>query len=57
MDNLKIRQPQDRTKINVHEQWEINWWTKDLGVSEAQLRAAVQAVGVSVAAVRRYLGK
>ena len=56
-DNLKIRQPQDPTKINVHEPWELNYWTTHLGVSEQKLKDAVKAVGVSVSAVKRHLGK
>ncbi|MFJ3460871.1 DUF3606 domain-containing protein [Achromobacter spanius] len=30
-------------------------WTKELGVTEEQLRAAVKAVGVSASAVRDHL--
>ncbi|MFJ3465882.1 DUF3606 domain-containing protein [Achromobacter spanius] len=56
-DDLKQRGPQDRSRINVNESHELRYWTKELGVSEEQLRAAVQAVGVSVAAVRDHLGK
>jgi hypothetical protein len=56
-DNLNIRQPADRLKINIHEPWEVNWWTRELGVTKAQLEAAVRAVGVQVSAVRRHLGK
>lgn len=57
MDNLQIRQPQDRLRINIHEPWEVNWWTRELGVSRQQLEAAVRAVGVMVSAVRRHLGR
>jgi hypothetical protein len=57
VDNLQNRGPADRGRINVHEPWEVRWWTQALGVTEAQLRAAVNAVGVSAAAVRRHLGK
>lgn len=56
-DDLKNRGPADRSRINVHEAWELRWWTQHLGVTESQLRAAVAAVGVSVAAVRKHLGK
>ena len=56
-DNLKKKGPPDRTRINVNEKWEVDWWCEDLGCSEAQLRAAVQAVGVMVVNVKRYLGK
>lgn len=57
MDNLKIRRPADATKVNVNEPWELAYWTKTFGVTEIQLRAAVKAVGVTVAAVRKHLGK
>ncbi|MFL6650273.1 MAG: DUF3606 domain-containing protein, partial [Sulfurifustaceae bacterium] len=30
-DDLKIKQPQDPTKINVHESWEVNYWCKKFG--------------------------
>jgi hypothetical protein len=56
-DNLNNRGPADRSRINVHEPWEVRWWTQELGVSEAQLRSAVSAVGVSAANVRRHLGR
>jgi hypothetical protein len=56
-DNLNIRQPQDRTKINVHEAWELSYWTKHLGVSADALKRAVAQVGPSVEAVKRQLGK
>jgi len=56
-DNLKIRQPQDANKINVHESWEVEYWTKKFGITKQQLVDAVKAVGVSVAAVAKYLGK
>ena len=56
-DNLQNRGPQDRSRINIHEPWEVRWWTQELGVSETQLRSAVGAVGVSASAVRQRLGK
>jgi hypothetical protein len=55
-DNLKIRQPLDAKKVNVHEQWELSYWTKQLGVSAERLKQAVQAVGPMVADVKRHLG-
>ncbi|WP_342249360.1 DUF3606 domain-containing protein [Sphingomonas sp. OTU376] len=56
-DNLQIRQPQDRLRINVHEPWELNWWTREFGVTRQQLEHAVRQVGVMTSAVRQYLGK
>lgn len=55
-DNLKIREPEDRTKINVNEAWELEYWTKEFKVSADKLRAAVKAVGPSVAKVKVHLG-
>ncbi|WP_151867839.1 DUF3606 domain-containing protein [Acinetobacter soli] len=56
-DDLKIKQPQDPQKINVNESWELTYWTKKLGVSEGELKAAVKAVGVKVEDVKRHLNK
>ena len=54
-DNLQDRGPRDRTRVNVDEDWERRYWTNELGVSEEQLRKAVQKVGASVDAVRKEL--
>ncbi len=55
-DNLEDRGPQDRSRINVNEPWELQYWSKHFGVTEDQLRTAVQAAGTSVEAVGRHLG-
>lgn len=55
-DNLNIKGPQDPNTINLHQQHEISYWTKTLGVSEEKLRNAVNAVGNSVAKVKQHLG-
>lgn len=54
-DNLDNRGPQDRTRINVNEPWEVEYWTKHFGVTEQRLREAVRAVGPGAEAVRQYL--
>ncbi|HEY1212825.1 MAG TPA: DUF3606 domain-containing protein [Bryobacteraceae bacterium] len=56
-DNLNNRGPQDRSRINVNEEWELRYWTEELGVSEARLRELVKQHGVSADAIRRALGK
>ncbi len=38
-DDLKKRQPQDGKRINVNEDWEVEYWTEALGVSKDQLKA------------------
>ena len=47
----------DRSRINVNQPHELQYWTKALGVSEDQLKQAVQSVGPQADAVRRHLGK
>ena len=54
-DNLTQRGPQDRSRINVHEPWEVRCWCQHFGCTEQQLRNAVTAVGVSVSAVTQHL--
>jgi hypothetical protein len=54
-DNLKDRGPQDRSRINVNEDWERQYWAKELGVTEDELRRAVQTAGPVVEAVRKHL--
>jgi hypothetical protein len=56
-DDLKNRGAQDRARVNVNEDHEVRYWTKKWGVSEEQLTAAVQKVGVVADAVARELGK
>ncbi|MNI76408.1 hypothetical protein D3C73_1326360 [compost metagenome] len=56
-DDLTNRGPQDRARINVNEDHELRYWTKELGVSEERLKEAVKAVGVAVEAVKEHLKK
>lgn len=53
-DKSKVGGP-DRTRIGLGEDYEIRDWTASLGVSEAELREAVDAVGNSADKVREYL--
>jgi len=52
-DDLKDRGARDRSRVNVHEDYEVRYWTEKWGVTEGQLAEA----GVSVQAVARQLGK
>ena len=56
-DDKKNAGSPDRDRINVNEDYELQYWTKALGVSADELRAAVRAVGPGAAAVREHLGK
>lgn len=53
-DKTKTR-PQDAQRINVHEDYEIQYWCKKFGCTPDQLRAAVQKVGVMADAVEQEL--
>ena len=54
-DNLQKSGQQDRSRINVHEEWEVRYWTETLGVSRQELEKAVAAVGVAADKVREHL--
>lgn len=56
-DDLSKRGPQDRSRINLHEEHEVRYWTETLGVSKSELEKAVKEVGPSVNAVKAKLGK
>lgn len=49
------RIPKDIAKVELTEEWQLTYWTQQLGVSEQDLRAAVQQVGDSSEQVRRHL--
>lgn len=57
MDNLQNRGQPDRSKINMHEAHEVQYWTKHLNISKEELQRAVDKVGNSAAAVRKQLGQ
>jgi hypothetical protein len=56
-DDLNKKGPQDASRVNVHEEWELKYWSEKFGVSKDQLKKAVAAVGTSANAVKNYLGK
>lgn len=54
-DDKKQRGPADAKRINVNEDYEVEYWTKALGVSAEQLKGAVKRVGVMADDVRAEL--
>jgi hypothetical protein len=56
MDSLTTRTEPDRSKINLHQAWELDYWTRELGVSKSELQRVIEKVGNSAAAVRKELG-
>lgn len=55
-DDKKDRGPQDRSRINMNEEYEVQYWTKKFGVTKEKLAEAVRAVGNSAAKVEERLG-
>ena len=45
----------DRQRINLDEDDEVRYWTQALGISEQELRTAVEFAGESADNVRDYL--
>jgi len=53
-DKTKVGKP-DRDRINVGEDYEVHDWSKKFGVSEQELRRAVEKVGPTVKDIGREL--
>ena len=56
-DNLDKRGPQDASRVNVGEAWEVAYWTRKFGVTADELKRAVEQVGTSADAVGKHLKK
>ena len=54
-DDKSKRGPADRSRINMHEPYEVEYWTQKFGVNRDKLQRAVNAVGVSATAVEEWL--
>jgi len=49
--------PNDSGRINLRQRYEVQYWTKKLDLTEAQLTEIVEAVGDSIDAVRTHVGR
>lgn len=55
-DNRQDRGKPDRSRISLEEAHEVRYWTRELGVSEQDLRRAIDMVGSNSAIrVREFL--
>ncbi|MBB5709735.1 DUF3606 domain-containing protein [Sphingomonas xinjiangensis] len=54
-DNKELRGPEDASRIAIHEDYEVRYWSNKFGVTHEQLKEAVDAVGHSAAAVEEHL--
>lgn len=55
-DKTKRGEP-DRSRVNIHEPYEMHYWSEKFQVSEERLRQAVRKVGTSVKEVAKELGR
>lgn len=54
-DDKTMRGPQDRSRINLNEDYEVRYWTQSLGVDETRLRELVKQHGNSAEKIREAL--
>jgi hypothetical protein len=55
-DTNRAIQPDD-WKINMGDAWQVLWWCRYLGLTKAQLEAAVREAGPLILDVKRYMGR
>jgi len=46
---------QDHWRVNLAEEWELKFWSREFGCTENDLRKAVEAVGTNAGTVREHL--
>jgi hypothetical protein len=56
-DNKEDRGPADRSRININEDYEVQYWTDKFGVTPDELKKAVEKVGPMAADVKNELGR
>ncbi len=56
-DDLKQTGRADDQRINIDQDHEINYWSKELGASRDELRSAVEQAGPMVRDVRQHLSR
>ncbi|MFN8391809.1 MAG: DUF3606 domain-containing protein [Bdellovibrionota bacterium] len=54
-DDLSKKTPQDASRIDVNERWELEYWSDRFKVEPDELKKAVKKVGVSAEAVKQHL--
>jgi uncharacterized protein DUF3606 len=55
-DDRSNRGGQDRQRVSVEQEHEVRYWTGKWGVSEEELRSAVEQVGPMVSDLERHFG-
>ena len=55
-DDRSLRGDQDRTRVNIDQDYEAKYWANKWGVSQEELRSAVAQVGPMVSDLERHFG-
>lgn len=53
-DDLSRKGPEDRSRVNLTEDWECRYWAKTFEVTEEELKEAVATVGSQVESLRTH---
>ncbi|PJJ85002.1 DUF3606 domain-containing protein [Mucilaginibacter auburnensis] len=53
---FRISMPDERS-IDIDDEYALEMWSRELNVTTAKLKAAIQAVGTAVDAVRKQLNR
>ena len=53
-DDKTKRRPQDASRVNIHEPYEVTYWTSHFNCTKDELIAAVHEVGTYVSAIEKY---
>ena len=53
----QLRTPNDTTRVNLDEDWEVEYWCERFDVNEGTLRACIASVGPSADDIQRKLGR
>jgi hypothetical protein len=57
MDDKSKTRPQDSSRVNISEDYEVQYWSEKFKVSPDRLKQAVQKVGAMAKDVERELGR
>jgi hypothetical protein len=57
MDDKSKTRPQDALRVNVNEDYEVDYWSGKFGCTREELKAAVKRVGVMAKDVQQELSK
>ncbi|ADU72220.1 MAG: DUF3606 domain-containing protein [Pantoea sp.] len=54
-DYIQRRVPEDLSRVDIREQWQITFWTLELHTTQERLTRAVREAGPDVERVRAWL--